>query len=242
VSTHDTDRDYPVVDRVRDDDDDERGREDGVFDPRDEDDVDEIDDVDDDGLDDDDAPAHRADTPVDAVPGESDPAGPGDPLPGDGLAADDPDRPADDDDLLLADETTVMAVEDAPAQDPTLATVPPAVDDGGAEPAEAPGADTTAGPPVEAIPVPVPAPDGLTADRAEDFGDAGHTGGSEEYEAAWRDLQVMFVDDPAAAVRGAAELLERAVADLRASLEGSDATEDLRTAFRRYRDVFRSLH
>ena len=63
----------------------------------------------------------------------------------------------------------------------------------------------------------------------------------EDFEETWRELQVTFVDDPAAAVRGAAELLERAVAELRASLEGSDSTEDQRTAFRRYRDVFRTL-
>jgi hypothetical protein len=63
----------------------------------------------------------------------------------------------------------------------------------------------------------------------------------EDFEDSWRELQVTFVDDPAAAVRGAAELLERAVAELRANLEDSDSTEDQRTAFRRYRDVYRTL-
>jgi hypothetical protein len=61
-------------------------------------------------------------------------------------------------------------------------------------------------------------------------------------EDRWRDLQITFVDDPAAAVRGAADLLESAVAELRQSLEGSDSTEDLRNAFRKYRDIFRGLH
>jgi hypothetical protein len=51
----------------------------------------------------------------------------------------------------------------------------------------------------------------------------------------------MFVDEPAAAVSVAADLLEQAVGDLRRRLEGSDSTEDLRTAFRKYRDVYRSL-
>ena len=39
----------------------------------------------------------------------------------------------------------------------------------------------------------------------------------------------------------AADLLEQAVADLRQRYEGNDSTEDLRTAFRKYRDVYRSL-
>jgi hypothetical protein len=244
VSTHDTDRDYPVVDRVRDDDD--RGREDDEFDPRD-----ELDDDTDDG------PAHRADSPIDGVPGESDPAGPGDPLPGEGLSADGTRYDEDED---RAGEPVVVAVDDVAAQDSGVVTAPPATDgtfgddtddtdefddtdDADDTDRDVVGdatADETSGPPVEALPVPVPVPadDATVHDAGEDTG----TGGSDDYEAAWRDLQVTFVDDPAAAVRGAAELLERAVADLRASLEGSEATEDLRTAFRRYRDVFRNLH
>jgi hypothetical protein len=242
VSTHDTDRDYPVVDRVRDDDD--RGREDDEFDPRD--DVDDVDDDDPDG------PAHRADAPVDAVPGESDPAGPGDPLPGEGLAADE--TRADELDReragepVVVGETTVIAVDDVAAQDAGVVTLPPATydttDDADRDADRDATADESSGPPVEALPVPVPVPDDATASRAdEDTGTTGDsTSGSEDYEATWRDLQVTFVDDPAAAVRGAADLLERAVADLRQSLEGSEETEDLRTAFRRYRDVFRTLH
>jgi len=256
VSTHDTDRDYPVVDRVRDDD--ERGREDDVFDPRDEDD--------------DDGPAHRADSPVDDVPGESDPAGPGDPLPGEGLGAsgtrddtggdlDQDDEDGDRREPVVVGETTVVAVDDVASQDPGVVTVPPATDDDLARD-RSDGRDRTgdtfddtsddtsrdtvgdatademSGPPVEALPVPVPGDSGESRESADDTG----TGGSEDFEAAWRDLQVTFVDDPAAAVRGAAELLERAVAEMRQDLEGSDSTEDLRTAFRRYRDVFRTLH
>lgn len=242
MSTHDTDRDYPVVDRVRDDD---RGREDEEFDPRDDLDAatdDDVDDIDDDG------PAHRADSPVDIVPGESDPAGPGDPLPGEGLSADGTRYDEDED---RAGEPVVVAVDDVAAQDSGVVTAPPATDgtfgdDTDADDLDDPDrdvvgdatADETSGPPVEALPVPVPADDATVHDAGEDTG----TGGPAEYEDAWRELQVTFVDDPAAAVRGAAELLERAVADLRASLEGSEATEDLRTAFRRYRDVFRTLH
>ncbi len=57
---------------------------------------------------------------------------------------------------------------------------------------------------------------------------------------AWRELQSHFVDDPADAVRQAGQLVEQALADLRSHLE-SGSTEDLRTAFRRYRDLHSSL-
>ena len=262
MSTQDTGRDYPVIDRVHDDEDenldlrDERdGRDDtgaAVLDERaDTHDADTDTDVDPDvGIDtdvdtdvdpdvdpdvDDGGPAHRADTPVDAAPGESDPAGPGDPMPGEGLSADDTRDRRDMDtagEPALAEETTVLAVEDVPAQDPTLATVPPVTDHAarGTGPVEAPDADTTTGPPVETMPVPGDATPDSTPGTAEDF------------EATWRELQGTFVDDPAAAVRGAADLLERAVAELRQTLEGTDSTEDLRNAFRKYRDLFRSLH
>jgi hypothetical protein len=56
----------------------------------------------------------------------------------------------------------------------------------------------------------------------------------------WRELQGRFVDDPQAAVREAGALVEKAVADLRTRSE-SGSTEDLRTAFRRYRDLHAGL-
>ncbi len=56
----------------------------------------------------------------------------------------------------------------------------------------------------------------------------------------WRELQGRFVDDPQAAVKEAGALVEQALSDLRASSE-SGSTEDLRTAFRRYRDLHAGL-
>jgi hypothetical protein len=173
-------------------------------------------------VDDDDGPAHRADLPVDAVPGEADPAGPGDPFPGTGLS---------DDTGPRTGEATVVAVDDVAAQDSAIVVAPAATDD--VTPVTDP--DATPESAAEVVPAAVPADD-----RAEVTGDATADEEAED-EARWRDLQVMFVDEPAAAVREAADLLEQAVADLRRRLEGSDSTEDLRTAFRKYRDVHRSL-
>jgi hypothetical protein len=59
-------------------------------------------------------------------------------------------------------------------------------------------------------------------------------------EPDWRELQGRFVDDPQAAVREAGALVEKALADLRTRSE-SGSTEDLRTAFRRYRDLHAGL-
>jgi hypothetical protein len=56
----------------------------------------------------------------------------------------------------------------------------------------------------------------------------------------WQELQGKFVDDPAAAVQEAGGKVEQALAELRAKVE-TGSTEDLRTAFRRYRDLFASL-
>jgi hypothetical protein len=59
-------------------------------------------------------------------------------------------------------------------------------------------------------------------------------------DSDWLGLQGRFVDDPAAAVQEAGNRVEQALADLRAQLE-TGSTEDLRTAFRRYRDLHASL-
>jgi hypothetical protein len=169
------------------------------------------------------------DTDVDTVPGEADPAGPGDPMPGDGLADDRVESPR-------TGGATVVAVDDVAAQDPGVVVVPPVTDDTDSVP-PATDPDATPGPAAEVVPVPVPVETGSgVGDGATSPGDTG-TGA----EDRWRDLQLTFVDDPAAAVREAADLLEQAIADLRQQYEGSDSTEDLRTAFRRYRDVYRSL-
>jgi len=57
---------------------------------------------------------------------------------------------------------------------------------------------------------------------------------------SWHDLQGRFVDDPESAVREAGALVEQDLATLRSRLETGD-TENLRTAFRRYRDLHASL-
>jgi hypothetical protein len=60
-------------------------------------------------------------------------------------------------------------------------------------------------------------------------------------EVDWRELQGRFVDDPQAAVKEAGALVEKALNDLRSRSEGG-STEDLRTAFRRYRDLYSGLN
>jgi hypothetical protein len=59
----------------------------------------------------------------------------------------------------------------------------------------------------------------------------------------WRDLQARFVDDPAAVTREAADMVNAALARLTQSLDlaRDDSTENLRTAFRHYREVYRIL-
>lgn len=69
-------------------------------------------------------------------------------------------------------------------------------------------------------------------------GRSGQPGNASDQD--WRDLQARFVDDPRASVEEAAALVERELAELRARL-GSGSTEDLRTAFRRYRGLHESL-
>jgi hypothetical protein len=54
----------------------------------------------------------------------------------------------------------------------------------------------------------------------------------------WDELQARFVDDPRAAVDGAAGLLAEALAE---ATPGDAGTEDLRVAFQRYRAAFRDL-
>jgi hypothetical protein len=63
-------------------------------------------------------------------------------------------------------------------------------------------------------------------------------------EDSWMQLQGRFVDDPAGAVRGAAQLVEDAIAHLHQSLDhlaDGNSTEDLRRAFQRYRLVHQTL-
>lgn len=65
-----------------------------------------------------------------------------------------------------------------------------------------------------------------------------------DHDERWHELQSRFVDDPVAAVREAAGLLDEALDDLRRSIpQDSDggSTEQLRLAFQRYRDAYQSL-
>jgi len=82
-----------------------------------------------------------------------------------------------------------------------------------------------------------------TTDAVQSDSSARHDGslqpGSND-DGGWRELQSRFVDDPAAAVREAGALVERALADLRGCMETAD-TENLRTAFRKYRDLHSTL-
>jgi hypothetical protein len=90
--------------------------------------------------------------------------------------------------------------------------------------------------------------DSGTSDSGSSVGDSTVTavpatdpsGSASRSDADWRELQGQFVDDPQAAVREAGALVEKALSELRARSE-SGSTEDLRTTFRRYRDLYAGL-
>ncbi len=102
-------------------------------------------------------------------------------------------------------------------------------------------ADASVGPDIESGALKDPVPDGTFSTEAS-AGSTGSTGSgtARGLDADWRDLQGRFVDDPQAAVREAAALVEKALTELRTRAE-SGSTEDLRTAFRRYRDLYSGL-
>jgi hypothetical protein len=106
--------------------------------------------------------------------------------------------------------------------------------------------DPTIGPDTETGAQKDPVPDGaFTSDDASAVAVAtGSASGSSDSVAGtdddWHELQSRFVDDPESAVREAGAKVEKALSDLRAKIEGGD-TEDLRTAFRRYRDLHAGL-
>jgi hypothetical protein len=60
-------------------------------------------------------------------------------------------------------------------------------------------------------------------------------------QTEWRELQGRFVDDPQSTVKEAGALIERELTELRSRSENG-STEDLRTAFRRYRDLHAALN
>jgi len=99
--------------------------------------------------------------------------------------------------------------------------------------AETVGPDTETG----ALKDPVPA-GSLAASDSTDTTPAPST--ASDVSAEWLELQGRFVDDPQAAVKEAGAKVEQALSDLRARIE-TGSTEDLRTAFRRYRELHAGL-
>jgi hypothetical protein len=98
------------------------------------------------------------------------------------------------------------------------------------------GTDATVGPETETGALKDPVPDTATDAATSAAASSASTG----TDTDWQDLQGRFVDDPEGAVREAGAKLEKALSDLRARLE-TGSTEDLRTAFRRYRDLHAEL-
>jgi hypothetical protein len=132
-----------------------------------------------------------------------------------------PDRTSDDTDASLGPDTETGARKD-PVPDGVFGTEAPTD-------ASAAATSTAAGRSDD--------PSAASAAGRSDGPSGGPSGGP---EADWHELQGRFVDDPEAAVREAGALLEKAISELRTRSE-SGSTEDLRTAFRRYRDLYTQL-
>jgi hypothetical protein len=97
--------------------------------------------------------------------------------------------------------------------------------------------ELSVGPDTETGALKDPVPDGtFSTDAAASAASASVSG----LDSDWRDLQGRFVDDPEGTVREAGALVEKALSELRTRTE-SGSTEDLRTAFRRYRDLYTNL-
>ena len=93
-----------------------------------------------------------------------------------------------------------------------------------------------------------------TAMREEQYAPLFENDEAEKFRSHWLDIQSRFVDDPAAAVKEADELvanviksITRSFADRRIALEGqwnsqdNTSTEDLRVTIKRYRSFFDRL-
>ena len=101
--------------------------------------------------------------------------------------------------------------------------------------------DTT---PAPASPASAPVPVSTTVappERAVPAGAGAPVAPSTPDDPRWSALQARFVDDPGAAVREAGELVQEAVRHLLHDQGGTPDTEDLRSAFLRYRDLHRTL-
>ncbi|HET8617416.1 MAG TPA: hypothetical protein VFM27_00555 [Acidimicrobiales bacterium] len=189
----------------------------------------------------DDAPA--AEPVVVEVPEGDEPAPVGEPDPAVDLRPDDVDDTIDVDDTTSADDTDdeVLDIDDLDDDDEDLGDDDLGEDeDLGIEDLDddddLDDTDPTGGPPAfdgdepEPVPEPTAIPvAGTAADPPVDDG----------WLRRWDELQATFVDDPRAAVDGAAALLSEALSQ---ATPGDAGTEDLRVAFRRYRAAFRDLH
>ena len=132
-----------------------------------------------------------------------------------------------------ADSAPVTIVDgDTPATTDGTTTLPVTGSSGSLD-----GTEASVGPDTETGATKDPVPDGA-------FAAATPTPATPETATGtavdWRELQGKFVDDPQAAVKEAGALVEKALTDLRARSENG-STEDLRTAFRRYRDLHAGL-
>jgi hypothetical protein len=122
----------------------------------------------------------------------------------------------------VADDSVADSVEDDGVEDDGVEDEDESVD------------DVVAAEPVVAASVTGDVTDGSVADTTADDSTAAD-------EPTWPELKGLFVDDPAAAVAGAASKVDAAIAALRDKGAQDSDTEHLRLAFRRYQDIYRSL-
>jgi len=126
----------------------------------------------------------------------------------------------------VAEEPEPEPVAEQPVAEQPLAEQPVAEQPLAEQPVAEPDTEREWEPAV--VPVPAPEPEPVAEAEPDDA-----------WARRWDDLQATFVDDPRAAVDGAADLLSKALAEATPRDAG---TEDLRVAFRRYRAAFRDLH
>jgi hypothetical protein len=143
-----------------------------------------------------------------------------------------------------ADSAPVTIVDgDKPADYRTDGDIPATTDETTAVPVTGgpdtlDGTEASVGPDTETGATKDPVPDGAFAATPVATPATPETATSSAVD--WRELQGKFVDDPQAAVKEAGALVEKALSDLRTRSENG-STEELRTAFRRYRDLHAGL-
>jgi hypothetical protein len=178
------------------------------------------------------------------------------------------DEPVDDADLDAEAEAEAETAADGEADDESVlltesepgSVLPPEEPEESEEPEEPEDLDSPADDQPEAsdetateadepLPVPGPSPEELLAPVGAD---APLDPGTGSYQERWSAIQGGFVDDPHRTVESAGELLtqmwaevERAMAEQRAALDDTwddgSSTDELRAAFRSYREMFHRL-